>query len=142
MELIYVIPADAAEASPNGKFSLLGGGIENIFVPGFPAIHFGLALVVRLRVLSSEAEQDHKFHVDIIGPDDFQVTSEVIVEFRPRALPGEPDRPITFTLVMNIPPLVFPESGTYLGHLYVDNQEVGTFPLEVQKLTIDETSSS
>jgi len=30
MELIYVIPADAAQASSDGKFSVLGGGIENI----------------------------------------------------------------------------------------------------------------
>lgn len=142
MELTYVILADAAELSPNGKFSLLGGGIENIFAPTFPAIHPGLALVVRLRARSSEVEQDHKFHVDIIGPNDFNVTPGTIIEFKPRTMPGEPDRPVAFTLVMNIVPIVLPEPGTYLGHLYVDSQEVGTFPLDVQKSTIDEASSS
>ncbi len=142
MELIYVIPADAAELNPNGKFSLLGGGIENIYAPTFPAIHPGLALVVRLHVLSAEVEQDHKFRVDIIGPNDFQVTPGAIVEFKPRALPGESDRPITFTLIMNLSLLVFPEPGTYLGHLHVDSQEVGTFSLDVQKLDSDKVSSS
>lgn len=142
MELIYVIPADAAELNPNGKFSLLGGGIDKIFASTFPAIHPGLALVVRLHVLSAEAEQDHKFRVDIIGLNDLLVTPGAIVEFRPRALPGELDRPITFTLIMNLFLLVFPEPGTYLGRLYVDSQEVGTFSLDVQKLDSDKASSS
>jgi hypothetical protein len=144
MELIYVIPADAAETSANGKFSLLGGGIETIFAPIFPVIHPRLALVVKLRALSPEVEQDHTFRVDIIGPNDFHVTPEARVEFRTGALPSEPDRPITFTLVMNMSSLVFPEPGMYLGHLYVDSQEVGTFPLGVQKHNphIDEVSST
>ena len=116
--------------------------IENIFAPTFPAIHPGLALVVRLRAQSLEVEQDHKFHVDIIGPNDFNVTPGTIIEFKPRTMPGEPDRPVAFTLVMKIVPIVLPEPGTYLGHLYVDSQEVGTFPLDVQKSTIDEASSS
>lgn len=142
MELIYVIPADAAEVGPSGKFSLLGGGIENIFAPTFPAIHPGLALVVRLRARSSEVEQDHKFRVDIIGPNDFNVTPGASIEFKPMTVPGEPDRPVTFTLVMNMTPIVLPEPGTYLGRLYVDSQEVGTFPLDVQKINSDEVSNS
>jgi hypothetical protein len=142
MELIYVIPADAAEAGPGGKFSLLGGGIENIYAPAFPAVQPGLALVVRLRVLASEAEQDHKFSIGIIGPKDFRVTSGDIAEFRPTPLHGVSDRPLTVNLILNMPLLVFPEPGTYHFHLYVDSQEVGMFPLDVQKIPIDEVSSS
>lgn len=142
MELIYVIPADAAQASPDGKFSLLGGGIENINAPAFPAVQSGLALVVRLRALPSEAEQVHKFGIEIIGPKDFHLTSGDIAEFRPTPLHEVSDRPLTINLVLNIPLLVFPEPGTYLFHLYVDSQEVGTFPLDVQKIDIGEVSSS
>ncbi|SRR5216684_2767420 len=142
MELIYVIPADAAQASPDGKFSLLGGGIENINALAFPAVQPGLALVVRLRVLASEAEQDHKFSVDIIGPKDFRVTSGDIAEFRPTPLHGVSDRPLTVNLILNMTLLVFPEPGTYHFRLYVDSQEVGMFPLDVQKINIGEVSSS
>lgn len=142
MELIYVIPADAAEASPNGKFSLLGGGIENIYVSTFPAVHPGLALVVRLRVLASEAEQSHNFRVDINGPNDFHVTAGEIAEFRLKVSQGEHDRSNILSLIVNMSPLVFPEPGTYLFQLYVDSQEVGQFPLFVQKLNIDEVSNT
>jgi hypothetical protein len=142
MELIYVIPADAAEANPNGKFSLLGGGIDNISVPAFPAVHPGIALVVRLRAQTSEAKQSHSFHINIDGPNNFQTTPGAIAEFTPIALQSEPDRPIVLNLVMNIALLVFPEPGTYLFHLYVDNQEVGMFPLYVQLLNPNEVGSA
>jgi hypothetical protein len=142
MELIYVIPADAAQGSPNGKFSLLGGGIETINAHSFPAVQPGFALVVRLRILASEAEQDHKFSIDIIGPKDFRVTLGDIIEFKPASSYGASDRPFAVNLILNMPLLVFPEPGTYHFHLHVDNQEVGTFPLNVQKIDISEVSSS
>lgn len=141
MELIYVIPADAAQADTNGKFSLLGGGIENINALAFPAVQPGLALVVRLRLLASETEQDHKFSVDIIGPNDFQVSSGDIAEFRLTSTSSVSDRPLAVNLILNMRLLVFPEPGIYHFHLNVDSQEVGTFPLHVQKINPDEVSS-
>lgn len=140
MELIYVILADAAEASPNGKFSLLGGGIETIYASTFPAIHPRLDLVVRLRVLASETEQEHKFSVNINGPNDFHVTTGNIAEFRLAPLSNTPNHPITINLVVNVSTPVFPEPGTYIFQLYVDGQEIGAVPLNVQ-LNINEVSS-
>src|SRR5438132_4339228 len=134
MELIYVILADAAQTHPDGKFSLLGGGIENINALAFPAIHPGLALVVRLRARAAEAKESHDFRVDLAGPNDSYVTSQAIIGFRSTASQDEPDHPVIFNLIINIPILVFPEPGTYLFHLYVGTQEVGNFPLNVQKL--------
>jgi hypothetical protein len=37
---------------------------------------------------------------------------------------------------------VFPEPGTYHFCLFVDGQQVGTFPLDVQKIDSDEVSNS
>ena len=142
MELIYVIAADAAQASPDGKFSLLGGGIENVYTPSFPAIQPGLALVVRLRAQASEAKEPHNFRVDIAGPNDFNATAGGIAGFRSIDSQDVPDHPVTLNLIMNMPILVFPEPGTYDFHLYVDTQEVGNFLLNVQKLNPDEISST
>lgn len=141
MELIYVIVADAAQANLNGKFSVLGGGIENIYVPAFPAVHPGLGLVVRLSVQASEANQSHDFRVDIAGPNDYYVTAGGTARFSSVALHDEPDRSTTLNLVMNIPILVFPEPGTYLFRFYVDTKEVGNYPLYVQELDPNDASS-
>lgn len=134
MELIYVIPADAAQAHPDGKFSLLGGGIETINALTFPAVHPGLALVVKLRAPAAEATEPHDFRVDIAGPNDFYVTAIALTGFRSTASQDEPDHPVTFNLIIYMPILVFPDPGTYLFHLYVGTEEVGNFSLNVKKL--------
>jgi len=138
MELIYVIAADAAQASPSGKFSLLGAGIESIYAPDFPAVQPGFALVVRLRILASEVEQDHKFSIDIIGPQDFHASLKDIIEFRPTPLYDVTERPLAVNLILNMPLLVFPEQGTYDFRLSVDSKEVGSFLLNAQKGNIGE----
>jgi len=142
MELIYAIPADAAQTSPDGKFSLLGGGIENIYAPAFPAVHPGLALVVRLRVLASEANQKHKFSIEITGPKDFHVSSGDVAEFKPAPFHSASDGSFTVNLAITMALLVFPEPGTYDFHLSVDSQEVGVLPLSTRKVNNDEASSS
>lgn len=134
MELIYVILADAAQVHPDGKFSLLGGGIENINALTFPAIQSGIALVVKLGARAAEAKEPHDFRVDITGPNDFYETAVALTGFRSTVSQDEPDHPVTFNLIINIPFLVFPEQGTYFFHLYVGTQEVGNVPLNVQKL--------
>ncbi len=141
MELIYVIAADAAQANPDGKFSILGGGVETIHALTFPAVHPGLALVVRLSGQASEANQSHDFRVDIAGPNDFYVTAGGIAGFSSVALPEEPDRPTALNLVLNMPILVFPEPGTYLFRLYVDTKEVGNYPLYVLELNPNNASN-
>ena len=133
MELIYVILADAAQTHPDGKFSLLGGGIENISALTFPVFQ-GLALVVKLGARVAEAKEPHDFRVDIAGPNDFYVTAVALTGFRATVSQDEPDHPVTFNLIINMPILVFPEPGTYFFHLYVGTQEVGNVPLNVQKL--------
>jgi hypothetical protein len=134
MELVCIILADAAQAHPDGKFSLLGGGIENIRVIAFPVVQPGLALVARLRLLASETEQGHKFSVDIIDPKGFQVKSGDVAEFKPTPLHGVSDHPLMVNLILNMSLLVFPEPGIYHFRLYVDGQQMGTFPLDVQKI--------
>src|SRR5947209_13887566 len=94
MELIYVILADAAQTHPDGKFSLLGGGIENINVLTFPAVHPGLALVVKLGAQAAEARESHDFRVDIAGPNDFYVTGVALTGFRSTNSQDEPDHPV------------------------------------------------
>jgi len=39
MHIEYAFLADAADASPTGKLYVLGGGIDELIVPQFPAVH-------------------------------------------------------------------------------------------------------
>lgn len=141
MKIIYVIVADAVQANPNGKFSILGGGIENIQAFGFPAIHPALGLVVGLSAQASEANQSHDFRIDISGPNDFSVTAGGIPDFRFAASHNTSERPSVIKLVFNMGILVFPEPGTYHFHLYIDAKEADNFPLDVLELNPNDANS-
>jgi hypothetical protein len=142
MELIYVILADAAEANPNGKFSLLGGGIENIYAHAFPTVQPKLDLVMRLRPSASETEQDHEFRVELTGPNEYHAALGDIGRFKLVPVLGASGGATAINLVLNLQILLFPEPGTYHFHFYVDNQEIGTFPLNVEERSANEISSS
>lgn len=142
MELIYVILADAAEATSNGKFSILGGGIENIYAAAFPTVQPGLAMVIKLRPAASEVELEHEFRVEITGPNEYHAARGDVVPFKIVSAPGTSDVATAINLVINMQILLFPEPGYYVFHFFVDSQEVGIFPLHVQKPSASEISGS
>ena len=140
MELSYVILADAAESTSNGKFSLLGGGVETIFALAFPTVQPGLAMVAKLLVSTSEAEQEHEFHVEITGPNEYHAP---LGDLRFKVLPGGEATDMTaINLIVNMQVLLFPEPGSYTLHFSVDNQGIGTAPLSAQQLDPGEISSA
>ncbi|HUY77024.1 MAG TPA: hypothetical protein VMV29_09660, partial [Ktedonobacterales bacterium] len=59
MQLQFAILADAAQVLPGGKFVIMGGGVQVLNAPSFPAMNPALALIVRLSVNSEEVEQQH-----------------------------------------------------------------------------------
>jgi hypothetical protein len=140
MKLNYVILADAAETASNGKFSLLGGGVETIFAPAFPTIRSGLAMVAKLLASASETEQEHDFHIEITGPNEFHAPlGDVRFTVIPRS--GASDEGTPINLIINMQILLFPEPGPYMLHFSVDNQGIGTVPLTAQLLNSGEISS-
>lgn len=132
MKLSFALLADAAAAMPDGKFSVQGGGIDNVSAQGFPAVHPMMALIVRLDV--DEAEYGHDYHLRIEGvaPSDTPWLAPVLVPFKP-------EKPRTSTLpgralfVVNIPMLLFPAPGTYTFRLSLEegNKLLGKVPLEL-----------
>jgi hypothetical protein len=126
MELSYIILADAAETTSNGKFSLLGGGVETIFAPAFPTLQPGLAMVAKLLVSTSEAEQEHEFHIEITGPNGYHAP---LGDVRFKSIPVRGASESTaINLIINMQVLLFPEPGSYTLHFSVDNQGIGTAP--------------
>lgn len=140
MKLSYVILADAAESTSNGKFSLLGGGIETIFAPAFPTVQPGLAMVAKLLASASEIEQEHVFHIEITGPNDYHAPLGDL-KFTVVPLRGESESAM-INLIINMQVLLFPEPGAYTLHFSVDDQEVGSAPLTAQQIPSAEISSS
>src|SRR4051794_29453215 len=75
MRLDSWILADAASATPDGKVSLLGGGVSRVIVSSLPAQHAMLALVLRFVWEGSDADESHEVALSLISPAGAQVLS-------------------------------------------------------------------
>ena len=134
MKLVYTILADAAEAMPSGKLFVLGGEIDTIFVPAFPAIHNRLALVVKFDLEpEDEREASHTIRVDVSGLDNAMLMKGADLTFTtPSTEPAVPDQPRRALLVLNFPPLLFPIPGKYTLQVVLDGNLVTEVPVRAQ----------
>ncbi len=74
MELDFAFLADAADVSM-GKLFVLGGAFDTIHVPGFPASHPALAVVIRLLLSPNDLDRKHKLEVLLLDADAHHIAS-------------------------------------------------------------------
>ncbi len=132
MRVAFFFLADAAQASPDGKISVLGAGIEGIGSPSFPLVHPYLAVVLKLWSEEPEPQKEWVLTVALSAkdgtPEKFryqQVVQPTSINpaFRPSA-----------TLILNVTPLQLDLPGDYFFDLSVDGNVVDTIKLTA-KLT-------
>jgi hypothetical protein len=135
MEVEFAFLADAAEAAPNQKLYVLGGGIEKIFAPAFPAIHPSLALVLKLKLLPDECDRVHRLVIELWGPNDQQLTPAISGDVTAQRDADDPARPRSVPLVLNILSLQLPQPGEYTFHIVLNGQRLKSVPLVVHEIT-------
>jgi hypothetical protein len=74
IELVHGFLAISADTSPDGRFSVLGGGFEAIEVPAYPTFIPALSVIARVRIPYAdadreEADQPHEVEAAVYGPD-------------------------------------------------------------------------
>ena len=144
MKIDFAFLADAAQASPDGKFSVIGGGLTAIYAQKFPTLLQALALVVKLIATKDEVGLEHNLRIELINP--LQVTAMPPLGGKFTIAPNleHPDWPITAQFVITIAPIVFEIPGSYTLRFSVDSillktltlyavtQPAPTFPLATQ----------
>ena len=68
-DIDFAFLADAAEARPGEKFSVLGGGVSRLAGRTFPFRHPHLALVIGLSVTAPETGREHEVRFVLLDPD-------------------------------------------------------------------------
>ncbi|HEY8867819.1 MAG TPA: hypothetical protein VIM30_00345 [Candidatus Limnocylindrales bacterium] len=135
-EIDYAFLADAAETVPGQKFHVLGGGISRLGGPTFPLRHPHIALVVGLRVATTERDREHELRFLLLDPGGNEVagaTGSLVAH-------GRTDlRDETLTFSIDLWNLTFPSPGDYSFRLLVNGTEQRRLPLVVA--TIEETPS-
>ncbi len=126
MEVEFAMLADSAQAS-EGKVYLLGGGIDKIFAKAFPAAHPHMALILKLKLDSSECEREHALEIELWDADGNPVGAKLSAKFE--AAREDLGRPSYALLVLNIVGQTFKAAGDYAFKVLVNGQLLKTLPL-------------
>lgn len=135
MEVEFAFLADAAEATPNQKLYVLGGGIEKLYAPSFPATHPSIALVVKIRLHPIECDRAHQLLIELWGPNAQRVGPTISGEVSAQRDADDPARSRSVPLVLNILSLQFAEPGEYTFQIVLNGQHMKSVPLIVHELT-------
>jgi hypothetical protein len=128
MKLAYAILADAAQVTPDGKFSILGGGIEILNSVALPAMVPSLALIIRLSLDPDSLSIQHILQVELVDPDGLQslaniaessFTPEQKISIKEGILPST-------TFVFNFLGISFPKTGKYTFNIILDQEIIGS----------------
>jgi hypothetical protein len=131
MQLHYMILADAAETTREGKFSLVGGGIEVLDLQIFPTFWPMLTAIISLTVEPSECGVQHIGRIQVMGPQD-EFLNTLMFDFTPHENPPETTAlPIRFRFLANLSGMRIDEPGLHHSSLLVDEREISSIPFLV-----------
>ncbi len=125
MEFKYAFLANSAEVSTDGRFFVLGGGIDGISVAGFPAYLPALAVVASVHFSVEECGQEHQFRAALHLPDGTDLGAQASVPLRPTTLAEMPDTGPNLKVAIGLFGLGFPVGGTYSVNFYVGDRFIG-----------------
>lgn len=130
MELDFAFLADAADVS-QGKLFVMGGAFDTVHVPGFPATHPSLAVVVRLLLSPNDLDREHELQILLLNADGKHIAS-ANGKLRVPKMPGTPAGwkqavllPLRF---FNVP---FVQEGHYSIEILYDGTMAKAIPLRV-----------
>jgi hypothetical protein len=127
MQLEDMFFARFADLTPDGLFTVVGGGLNRINADGFPSSLDLLFLVSRLRLTTEEGQAKHAFAVERETPGgniEPIGTEDSIDPISPTADLG-PDGRLGLTFAFSLVNLLFPEAGIYKYRLKIDGRELG-----------------
>lgn len=134
MKLGFAMLADAAQASQDGKVSIIGGDFDTIYSASFPAMHPVLTLVLRLDFELSESNREHRMNISLTGPLGRHIVATDPRPFTPTTPDGYRREYLKTVFVVSLNGLVFEQQGQYKIRINVDSTTVGELPLYLERL--------
>ena len=130
-DIEYAFLADAADARPGQKFSVIGGGVDRIGGQTFPLQHPHLALVIGLRITAPELNREHEVSFVLLDTTGKEVTAgsaNLMAQ-------GESDgRDSLITFGIDLWNLAFALPGEYSFRILIGGSERKRLPLIVSLL--------
>jgi hypothetical protein len=143
MQLEDSFLAKFAELTPDGLFTVVGGGFNTIQAGGFPWSWGFLYFVVRIRLTTTEAQAAHTTSIERETPNgqiEPLIGESPMLLLSPKADIG-PDGKVGLSFITCLVNLIFLEAGVYTYCFKIDGQQVGFAKLlVVGPTTGDQTS--
>jgi len=130
-DIDFAFLADAAQARPGEKFSVLGGGVSRLAARAFPFRHPHLALVIGLAVTAPETNREHEVRFVLLDPDGRELAGAGGVL---RASPPPDARDSVLTFAVDLWNVAFERPGDHSFRILVDGSERKRLPLVVDRL--------
>jgi len=132
-DIDFAFLADAADARPGQKFSVLGAGVDRIGGQTFPLTHPHLALVIGLKVTAPELRHEHEIRFTLLdqqGKEMTAGTASIVAQ-------GDNDgRDSVLTFAVDLWNLTFAVPGEYSFRLLIDGSERKRLPLSISQLGV------
>jgi hypothetical protein len=129
MELQDALFANAAEVSPDGRASVLGGGIEGVFIPTGAKVVPALSLVVRIRFTPADYGQIYRFQLKVTRPNGEDAGLSIETEVRVQRPPFYAERGTVNSIVVNLYGLIISGDGLYKFDILMNEQKIGATDL-------------
>lgn len=141
MRLDFMLLADAATASPDGKLFIHGGGVSRIMAPMLPWTQPQIVLVARFEMdQDDDYETPHELQVSATDPDGAVLVPPsrlgVPPQPRPESIEGEERY---MNMALGLASLMFGREGVYRFELRLDGELVRSLPLVVVAARISES---
>ena len=130
-DIDFAFLADAAQAPPGEKFSVLGGGVSRLGTRAFPFRHPHLALVIGLSVTAPETHREHEVRFVLLDPDGRELAGAGGVL---RTSPPPDARDTVLTFAVDLWNVGFERAGDHSFRILVDGSERKRLPLLVEPL--------
>jgi hypothetical protein len=129
MELSFLLVADYANVTANGKLNIMGI-FNNVFAQGFPTVHSEMYVVAQLTAPTGEFGRRFHLEIKLIDEDGQEVACFPTDHIVPEPPPGL-GRRVEMNQILRLNNIVFPKPGVYEFRVLVDNDTKGTRAIEV-----------
>src|SRR5712691_449924 len=120
MRETFAFLADFGLAHPDFKIYVIGGGLDTIQVPSFPAMHPHITLILKLEFTPTECGQQHTIVIHPLDADGAPFLPAATLQVTPQRNPKFPRLPVGLQYVLNIQGLMLTKEGEYAFSIVVD----------------------
>jgi hypothetical protein len=125
VRITSLILAESAIAHDDGTFSILGGGIDRLSYPQFPAIVPQLSLACKLLFDHSETGREHSLEIRAFNPKQEMFLPLFGLVVAPVAGAAEDNGRASINFAYNMRDTVYAEPGTYRFGIWTMSHELG-----------------